>query len=221
MPLSIVTETVPLVTDMDGVVRIGKTRVTLDTVISAFLDGATAEEVVHQYPSLNLADVYADENFNNDIVRGLLRRKPDLDIVRLQDVGLSGADDPTVLEWAAWEGRVLLTHDVTTMTRYAHGRIQAGKAMHGILEVSRKVPIMVAIEEDFIIILAVAHQHRRPDYWIDRINNLYTTICCIENLVKSPFDPVCLLHPTYKTEIAAPSILSKNSRLQSLSLLLI
>lgn len=34
----------------------------------------------------------ADENFNNNIVRGLLRRKPDLDIVRVQDVGLSGAD---------------------------------------------------------------------------------------------------------------------------------
>ena len=40
----------------------------------------------------------ADENFNNDIVRGLLRRKPELDIVRIQDVGLSGAEDPTVLE---------------------------------------------------------------------------------------------------------------------------
>ena len=53
----------------------------------------------------------ADENFNHDIVRGLLRREPGLDIVRIQDVGLSGADDPTVLEWAAQEGRVLLTHD--------------------------------------------------------------------------------------------------------------
>ena len=58
--------------------------------------------------------IAADENFNNDIVRGLLRRKPDLDIVRLQDVDLSGADDPTVLGWAAQENRVLLTHDVTT-----------------------------------------------------------------------------------------------------------
>jgi hypothetical protein len=40
----------------------------------------------------------ADENFNNDIVRGLWHRRPDLDIVRIQDVGLSGADDPTILE---------------------------------------------------------------------------------------------------------------------------
>jgi predicted nuclease of predicted toxin-antitoxin system len=58
----------------------------------------------------------ADENFNNNIVRGLLRRNPDLNIVRIQDVGLSGADDPTVLEWSAQEGRILLTHDVSTIT---------------------------------------------------------------------------------------------------------
>ena len=43
----------------------------------------------------------ADENFNGDIVRGLVRRNPKLDIVRVQDVGLSGADDPSVLQWAA------------------------------------------------------------------------------------------------------------------------
>lgn len=48
-------------------------------------------------PVLRLA---ADENFNNDSVRGLIRRKPEVDIVRVQDVGLSGADDPTVLKWA-------------------------------------------------------------------------------------------------------------------------
>ena len=40
----------------------------------------------------------ADENFNNNIVRGLLRRQPELDIIRIQDEGLSGADDPTVLK---------------------------------------------------------------------------------------------------------------------------
>lgn len=56
----------------------------------------------------------ADENFNNDIVRGTWRKEPGLDIVRVQDVGLSGADDATVLAWAADNGRVLLTHDVST-----------------------------------------------------------------------------------------------------------
>jgi len=43
----------------------------------------------------------ADENFNNDIVRGLLRQNPNLDIVRVQDVGLRGEEDPVILEWAA------------------------------------------------------------------------------------------------------------------------
>lgn len=94
----------------------------------------------------------ADENFNNAIIRGLLRRKPDLDIIRVQDVGLSGADDPVVLEWAAKEGRVLLTHDVTTMTHYAYERVKAGKSMPGVFEVSRAVPIGTAIED--ILLLA-------------------------------------------------------------------
>jgi len=71
----------------------------------------------------------ADENFNNNIIRGLLRRQPELDIIRVQDVGLRGADDPTVLGWAAQEGRVLLTHDVATITQYAYERMEAGLFM--------------------------------------------------------------------------------------------
>ncbi len=59
MPLVIGAEPIPLIIDRDGVVRVGGTRVTLDTVVAAFHDGATAEEIVQQYPSLHLADVYA------------------------------------------------------------------------------------------------------------------------------------------------------------------
>jgi hypothetical protein len=78
----------------------------------------------------------ADENLHGDIVRGLKRRRPDLDIVRVQDVGLSGADDPTVLASAAAENRILLTHDVATITRYAYERAGAGLPMPGVLEVN-------------------------------------------------------------------------------------
>ena len=46
-----------------------------------------------------------DEDFNNDIVRGLLRRVVDLDLVRVQDIGMRGADDNAVLALAASEGR--------------------------------------------------------------------------------------------------------------------
>ncbi len=42
-----------------------------------------------------------DENFNGKIVRGLRARQPDVDMIRVQDTELYGADDPTVLEWAA------------------------------------------------------------------------------------------------------------------------
>ena len=58
MPLAVVAGRVPLRTDVDGVVRVGQTRVSLDTVVEAFGDGATAEEIVQQYPSLRLPDVY-------------------------------------------------------------------------------------------------------------------------------------------------------------------
>lgn len=94
----------------------------------------------------------ADENFNNRIVRGLLHRKPDLDIVRIQDIGLSGADDYAVLEWAAQEDRVLLTHDVRTITQYAYERVDAGQLMPGVFEVSPDMSIGRAIED--ILLLA-------------------------------------------------------------------
>ena len=41
----------------------------------------------------------ADENFNNDVVRGVRRRSPSVDTVRVQDQSLSGADDPTMRFW--------------------------------------------------------------------------------------------------------------------------
>ena len=58
MGLVIANEPVPLQVTEDGVVRVGGTRVTLDTVIAAFEEGSTAEEIVEQYPALGLADAY-------------------------------------------------------------------------------------------------------------------------------------------------------------------
>ncbi len=94
----------------------------------------------------------ADENFDNTIIRGVLRRKPDVDVVSVRDVGLAGKDDPTVLEWAAQENRVLLTHDVATITRYAYERMAAGKSMTGVIEVTFDAPIGRVIE-DLLFIL--------------------------------------------------------------------
>lgn len=93
----------------------------------------------------------ADENFNNDIVRGAKRRRPELDMIRVQDAGLSGADDATVLEWAAQQRRVLFTHDVSTMTRFAYERVASGKPMPGIFEVSRDLSISQAVDDLLLI----------------------------------------------------------------------
>jgi predicted nuclease of predicted toxin-antitoxin system len=81
----------------------------------------------------------ADENFNGDIVRGLLRRNQKLDIVRVQDVGLSGANDPSVLQWAADQGRIVVTHDISTLAKHALDRVAGGQPMPGVFEVKCQV----------------------------------------------------------------------------------
>jgi uncharacterized protein (DUF433 family) len=63
MTLAILAEPAPLTINPDGVVKVGGTRVTLDTVIFVFKQGATAEEIVYRYPSLKLGDVYASIAF--------------------------------------------------------------------------------------------------------------------------------------------------------------
>jgi len=77
-----------------------------------------------------------------------------LDIVRIQGVGLTHAPDTVVLEWAAQENRVLLTHDRNTVTKFAYDRVKEGKSMPGVIEVDRSVPMGVAIED--ILLLAVS-----------------------------------------------------------------
>ena len=93
----------------------------------------------------------ADEDFNRRILRGLRRRLPSLDVVRVQDVGLTSQTDTEILEWAAKENSVILTHDVTTMSKHALDRVGQGLAMPGVIEVSQDVPIGKAIEELILI----------------------------------------------------------------------
>jgi predicted nuclease of predicted toxin-antitoxin system len=57
-----------------------------------------------------------------------------VDVVRVQDIGLTGADDPTVLARAAEHGRVLITHDVETVTRFAFERVDTGLPMPSVIE---------------------------------------------------------------------------------------
>jgi predicted nuclease of predicted toxin-antitoxin system len=93
----------------------------------------------------------SDENFNGDIVRGLLRRHPALDLYRVQDVGLEGADDPTILAWAAANDCIVLTHDQATMPDFAYGRVGAGQPMPGIFVVPDHLAVRHVIEELLLV----------------------------------------------------------------------
>ncbi len=89
MGLTFSAEAVPLRADASGVVRVGNTRVTLDTVIAAFSEGATAEEIVQQYPTLALADVYQVLGYYlrrpSEVVAYLQRREAQAEAVRKQN----------------------------------------------------------------------------------------------------------------------------------------
>ncbi len=99
-----------------------------------------------------MLSLLTDENLDGNIVRGLLRRVAGLDMVRVQEMGLSGVDDPTILAWAAEQGRVLVTHDVETVTRFAYERVEAGLPMPGVIEVVSSASIGQAIEELALIV---------------------------------------------------------------------
>lgn len=89
MNVPVVTQTIPVVTGADGVIRITHTRVPLETLIDAFHNGATAEEIAQQYPSLSLADVYSIIGYylhqRSEIEAYLARRRKVAEQVRLEN----------------------------------------------------------------------------------------------------------------------------------------
>lgn len=101
--------------------------------------------------------VVSDENFNGDIVRGLLLRHPMLDLQRVQDVGLTEADDPMILAWASANDRIVLTHDRATMPAFAYARVIAGEPMPGVFVVPDRLAVRQVIE-DLLLLEACSAQ---------------------------------------------------------------
>jgi predicted nuclease of predicted toxin-antitoxin system len=88
-----------------------------------------------------------DENFNNDIIRGLKLRLPHLDVVAVRQVGLAGSPDPMLLNWAAQNERTMLTHDVSTMISDAEELLRRSEPMAGVIVVPNGLRIGRAIKD--------------------------------------------------------------------------
>jgi hypothetical protein len=86
-----------------------------------------------------------DEDVHGDIVDGLRRRK--LDLVRAQDVGLRQTPDPIILEWAAQQGRVVVSVDKKTLPVDTWDRVARGLPMPGVAIQRILVTIGQAINE--------------------------------------------------------------------------
>ena len=93
----------------------------------------------------------SDADVHGDIVRGLRRRQPDIDLVRIQDASPEGTPDPDVLAWAAGENRVLITNDRTTMVDFACRRVAAGDPMPGLIATTNTQALGEAIEDILLI----------------------------------------------------------------------
>lgn len=109
----------------------------------------------------------SDENFNGRIVRGLLRQRPGIDLVRVQDVGLSGIDDPGVLGGAAQNDQIVLSHDQNTLVGFALDRVTAGQPMPGLIIVDDSASIGQVINDLLLIEDATEHAE-----WANRVEYL-------------------------------------------------
>jgi predicted nuclease of predicted toxin-antitoxin system len=106
----------------------------------------------------------ADEHIARKLLVGLRRVVEDVDIVRVQDVGLRTFDDPTILAWAADAGRALVTQDIRTIPDFAHERVAAGLPMPGIFVLPTMMPVGTAIDE-----LAVIVEASEASEWVSRV----------------------------------------------------
>ena len=102
-----------------------------------------------------------DENFNEDILRGLRRRLAEHDFLSVTDAGLRGQPDSFLLSWALQENRTILTHDQKTMTKDAEELVARGQSMAGVIFVPDRMAIGSAIVDLELILLCYSQADMR------------------------------------------------------------
>lgn len=93
----------------------------------------------------------SDADVHGEIIRGLHRRLPEIDLVRAQDVLPEGTSDPEILAWAAAENRILITNDRNTMVGFANARVAAGLPLPGLIATTNEQSIGWAIEDILLL----------------------------------------------------------------------
>ncbi len=93
----------------------------------------------------------SDADVHGEVIRGLYRRNPEIELIRAQDALPEGTPDPEVLAWAAAENRILITNDRNTMVGFAYQRVAAGEPVPGIIATTTQQSIGSAIDDILII----------------------------------------------------------------------
>jgi predicted nuclease of predicted toxin-antitoxin system len=93
----------------------------------------------------------SDADVHGEIIRGLRRRRSEIDLVRAQDALPEGTPDLEVLAWAATENRILITNDRNTMVGFAYQRVAAGGPVPGVIATTNEQSIGSAIDDILLI----------------------------------------------------------------------
>ncbi len=98
----------------------------------------------------------ADEDVRADIIQGLRSREPAVDILDVKSAGLRGSKDPVLLELAAEQDRILITHDRNTMTGHFYERVAAGKSGPGLFIVPKWPSTVGQVIESLLLVWAAS-----------------------------------------------------------------
>ncbi|MBX3278840.1 MAG: DUF5615 family PIN-like protein [Acidobacteria bacterium] len=109
--------------------------------------------------------LFIDQDFDQDILRGLMRRVAEVEAVTAYQVDLSNATDQELLIWAAKERRIVLTHDRRTMPQHVADLLNAGQAIAGVIVVPRQLRIRQAIDELELIVLCSEENEWANNVW--------------------------------------------------------
>ncbi len=109
----------------------------------------------------------ADADLNRAIVTGVQRREPALDFLTADEAGIEGQGDPDVLEFAASQGRILVSHDTTTMPVHFFDRMRSAWSSPGVFLVRQRVPVGQVVESILLVWSAST-----PEGWARQIHYL-------------------------------------------------